>query len=69
MRLARVVPIVSALALAPALGSGQNSPDDQARRLLEDAGANVLYREYPLPHAIDPRFLAEVREWLVPALR
>jgi phospholipase/carboxylesterase len=36
----------------------------QARKLLEGAGAAVLYREYPLPHAIDPGFLAEVRAWL-----
>lgn len=34
----------------------------RARRLLEDAGADVLYRESPLPHAIDPRFLEEVRD-------
>ena len=36
----------------------------QARKLLEDAGAPVLYREYPLGHAIDPRFLVELRQWL-----
>jgi phospholipase/carboxylesterase len=36
----------------------------RARRLLEEAGASVLYREYPLPHAIDPSFLDEVRAWL-----
>jgi phospholipase/carboxylesterase len=36
----------------------------QARKLLEDAGASVVYREYPLPHAIDPTFLIEVRAWL-----
>jgi phospholipase/carboxylesterase len=36
----------------------------QARQLLEKAGASVLYREYPLPHAIDPGFLMEVRDWL-----
>jgi phospholipase/carboxylesterase len=35
-----------------------------ARELLEGAGAPVLYRESPLPHAIDPRFLEEIREWL-----
>jgi phospholipase/carboxylesterase len=35
-----------------------------ARRLLEGAGAEVLYREYPLPHAIDPRFATEVAEWI-----
>jgi phospholipase/carboxylesterase len=36
----------------------------QARNLLEQAGADVLYREYPLPHAVDPTFLAELRPWL-----
>jgi phospholipase/carboxylesterase len=36
----------------------------RARQLLEDAGASVLYREYPLPHAIDPSFLVELRAWL-----
>lgn len=36
----------------------------QARRTLEDAGASILYREYPLPHAIDPTFLTELRGWL-----
>jgi phospholipase/carboxylesterase len=36
----------------------------RARQLLEEAGASVLYREYPLPHAIDPSFLIELRAWL-----
>jgi phospholipase/carboxylesterase len=36
----------------------------QARQLLEEAGASVLYREYQLPHAIDPSFLIELRAWL-----
>ena len=40
----------------------------RARDLLTAAGADVLYREYPLPHAIDPSFLAELRPWLVGAL-
>jgi phospholipase/carboxylesterase len=31
---------------------------------LEAAGAEVLYRESPLPHAIDPAFVAELRPWL-----
>jgi phospholipase/carboxylesterase len=35
-----------------------------ARDLLEGAGAEVLYREYPLPHAIDPRFASEVAAWI-----
>ena len=36
----------------------------RARALLEEAGAEVLYREYPLPHAIDPRFVLELRPFL-----
>jgi phospholipase/carboxylesterase len=36
----------------------------EAKRRLEEAGADVLYRESPLPHTIDPRFLAELRPWL-----
>jgi phospholipase/carboxylesterase len=31
---------------------------------LEAAGADVLYRESPLPHAIDPSFVADLRPWL-----
>jgi phospholipase/carboxylesterase len=36
----------------------------RARQLLEEVGASVLYREYPLPHAIDPSYLIELRAWL-----
>jgi phospholipase/carboxylesterase len=36
----------------------------RARATLEEGGAEVLYREYPLPHTIDPRFLAELAPWL-----
>jgi phospholipase/carboxylesterase len=36
----------------------------KAKELLEQAGADVLYREYPLPHTVDPSFLAELRPWL-----
>jgi phospholipase/carboxylesterase len=36
----------------------------KARAELEAAGADVTYREYPLPHAIDPSFLTDVRAWL-----
>ena len=36
----------------------------RAREVLEAAGASVVYREYPLPHAIDPAFLMELRGWL-----
>ena len=31
---------------------------------LLSAGAKPLYREYPQRHALDPRFLLEVRDWL-----
>jgi phospholipase/carboxylesterase len=36
----------------------------QARELLEEAGADVLYREYPLPHAIEPEYLDTLAQWL-----
>jgi phospholipase/carboxylesterase len=36
----------------------------QARALLEAAGAEVLYRESPMFHQIDPGFVAEVAAWL-----
>jgi phospholipase/carboxylesterase len=40
----------------------------RARRLLEGAGLDVLYREYPLPHAVDPSFVAELSVWMGSAL-
>jgi len=40
-----------------------------ARALLEEAGADVLYREYPLPHTIDPRFARELPEWIAQQLK
>jgi phospholipase/carboxylesterase len=40
-----------------------------ARDQLEAAGFDVLYREYPLPHTLDPQFLADVRDWLAERLR
>jgi phospholipase/carboxylesterase len=40
----------------------------RARQELEAAGADLLYREYPLPHAVDPRFLVELAPWLEAAL-
>jgi phospholipase/carboxylesterase len=36
----------------------------RAREQLEAAGADVLYREYPLPHAVDPGFLADLAPWI-----
>jgi phospholipase/carboxylesterase len=35
-----------------------------ARDALLAAGAEVLYEEYPLPHTLDPGFLAVVQSWL-----
>ena len=40
----------------------------RAREELVAAGADVLYREYPLPHAIDPRFLPELRAFVKSAV-
>ena len=36
----------------------------RARELLQGAGADVMYAEYPMPHAIDPRFLRELVPWV-----
>ena len=36
----------------------------QARDLLMDAGADVTYRESPMAHSIDPRYLAELAQWV-----
>jgi phospholipase/carboxylesterase len=35
----------------------------RAKDLLEQAGADVLFRESPLPHAVDPAFLGELQPW------
>jgi phospholipase/carboxylesterase len=40
----------------------------RARSALETAGAEVLYREYPLPHAVEPAFLAELAPWIAASL-
>ena len=36
----------------------------RARALLEEAGADVLYRETPMFHQIDPEFVRAIAEWL-----
>jgi phospholipase/carboxylesterase len=36
----------------------------QAREMLEAAGAEVLYRETPMYHQIDPDFVLEIGGWL-----
>ncbi|HEU6444690.1 MAG TPA: hypothetical protein VFL61_06500 [Gaiellaceae bacterium] len=40
----------------------------KARRLLEEAGAEVLYRESPMPHSVDPSFLDELQPWVADAV-
>jgi phospholipase/carboxylesterase len=53
-----------------AIGHGTYDPvisvewSRRAKQQLEQAGADVLYREYPLPHAIDPRYPSELSSWL-----
>jgi phospholipase/carboxylesterase len=53
-----------------ALGHGTYDPvidvsfGRAARDVLLAAGAELLYKEYPLPHTLDQQFLIEVREWL-----
>jgi phospholipase/carboxylesterase len=34
------------------------------RDQLEGAGVDLFYREYPLPHTLDPTFVVQVRDWL-----
>jgi phospholipase/carboxylesterase len=40
-----------------------------ARDTVEAAGAQVIFRESPMPHAIDPGFAAELEPWTADALR
>jgi phospholipase/carboxylesterase len=53
-----------------AIGHGSYDPvisvewSRRAKAELERAGAEVLYREYPLPHAVDPGYLSELSSWL-----
>jgi phospholipase/carboxylesterase len=53
-----------------ALGHGEYDPvipvefGREARDTLVAAGSEVLWREYPLPHTLDPQFLDDVRDWL-----
>ncbi len=57
-----------------AIGHGTHDPvigvewGRRAKALLEEAGADPIYREYPLPHTIEPGFLVELRPWLAQAL-
>jgi phospholipase/carboxylesterase len=53
-----------------AIGHGVDDPMIEigwgrgARDRLEEAGADVLYRESPMPHTLDPEFLDELRGWI-----
>jgi phospholipase/carboxylesterase len=53
-----------------AIGHGTHDPvigvefGRDARDRLEAAGAEVTYRESPMPHAIDPDYLAELTGWV-----
>jgi phospholipase/carboxylesterase len=53
-----------------AIGHGVNDPvisvefARRARDVLEGAGATVLYREAPIPHAVDPAFLGALTVWI-----
>ena len=65
------------LAGAPPVAIGHGVYDEvigvefgrDARRRLREAGIEPLYREYPYPHGVDPRFLVELRPWIQDALR
>jgi phospholipase/carboxylesterase len=56
--------------LPVAIGHGEYDPiipvdfGRDARGRLMEAGAEVTYRESRMPHAIDPRFLSELPQWL-----
>jgi phospholipase/carboxylesterase len=60
--------------LSVAIGHGINDRvippqwSRQARRQLEEAGAEVVYRESRMPHAVDPRFLYELPDVLYAAI-
>jgi phospholipase/carboxylesterase len=56
--------------LPVAIGHGSYDPvigiewGHDARDRLSAAGAEVLYRESPMPHAVDPGFIPELRDWV-----
>jgi phospholipase/carboxylesterase len=57
-----------------AVGHGSHDPvipvdlGRAAHERLADAGVPVLWRESPIDHSIDPRFVAELRPWLSAAI-
>jgi phospholipase/carboxylesterase len=63
-----------AAGLPVAIGHGTHDPvipvefGRDARDRLTAAGADVTYRESPMPHTIDPEFLRELPAWVRGAL-
>jgi phospholipase/carboxylesterase len=76
MALSSFIPAVDGFELADAtglpvaIGHGTYDPvigvefGREARDRLTEAGAEVTYRESPMPHAIDPGFLRELPDWV-----
>jgi phospholipase/carboxylesterase len=64
----------NASGLPVAIGHGTQDPVIEvafslaARSTLEDAGAEVIYRESAMGHSIDPGYLDELRAWLAERL-
>ena len=64
----------AAAGLPVAIGHGTDDPvisvefGRDARDRLVDAGADVTYRESPMPHTIDPAFLRELPDWVSAAV-
>jgi phospholipase/carboxylesterase len=60
--------------LPVAIGHGSLDPiipvefGREAHERLEQAGLDVVYRESPMAHSVDPGFLAELAPWLRAAL-
>jgi phospholipase/carboxylesterase len=67
--------LASRSGLPVAVGHGEYDPiigiewGRDARERLTEAGVDLTYREYPLPHAVDPGYLEELSgDWLPAAL-
>ena len=62
--------LAQAAGLPVAIGHGTLDPvigvewSRRARAALEQAGAEVVYREFPLPHTVEPSFLRELAPWV-----
>jgi phospholipase/carboxylesterase len=58
-----------------AIGHGSLDPvigvrfSREAKDLVGGAGADLLYREYPLPHSIDPAFIPDLQAFVADATR